>query len=306
MRYQKSFYLLGLSIFIVILPFSHTGGFYAPSGGYVHGFNISNTTINVNTTVNYTKQNINFSNNYLIGLFGNDYYLKYIKFSSYNTINKTTTVNYNYMLPMKNGTILQDNNSLFSSNNTIEKELSIITIVKNNKTLYYFGPNKAYYLNITAKQALNISNKYGFNATLDGIQPIYENYSKNYTYYLVWKVINNTYYYPRLTNTTEYYSKLYKGIYVDINNGSIVGEFLYSPTKTVQSYQNNITGVAGIFSLFPLSIYNSTVQKLPSGYNSTVLLQFNPNYLLIEMVFIVTVIIVIVAFIIFRYLMHHK
>jgi hypothetical protein len=129
---------------------------------------------------------------------------------------------------------------------------------------------------------------------------------KNYTYYLVWKVINNTYYYPRLTNTTEYYSKLYNGIYVDINNGSIVGEFLYSPTKTVQSYQNNITGVAGIFSLFPLSIYNSTVQKLPSGYNSTVLLQFNPNYLLIEMVFIVTVIIVIVAFIIFRYLMHHK
>ena len=304
MKYQNSFYLLGLSVLLVILPFSHTGGFYAPSGGYVHGFNISNTIIK-NPSVNYTKQNINFSNNYLIGLFGNNYYSKYITFSSYNTLNKTTNVTYNYTVPMQNGTVIESN--ALSTNNTLGKTLKILITVKNNKTLSYFGPSTAYYLNITAEQALSIGARYGFiNATINGIEPIYKNYSKNYSYYLVWKIINNTYYYPKLTNTSEYYSKIYKGIYVDINNGSVVGEFLYNPTKTVHYYSNNITGVADAFSLFPLNVYNSTAQKSPSGYNSTVSLQFNPNYLLIEMIFIIAVIIVIVAFVIFKYVMHGK
>lgn len=303
MKYQSSFYLLGLSVLLVILPFSHTGGFYAPSSGYIHSINSTNTTVKTNTTVNYTKQNINLSNNYLISLLGENYYSKYVKFSNYNTINNNTIINYNYTLPTNNGTVLEKNNSLFFS--SIGKKLSISVIINKNKSISYFGPVKDYYLNITAKQALNTGAKYGFNATIEGIQPIYVNLSKN-SYYLVWSLINKTYYYPKLTNTSEYYSKLYKGIYIDIKNGSIVGEFVYSPNKTSQVYLNNITGVAGSFDLFPLSIYNATNKNITQGYNSTVSLQFNPNYSLIEIIFIVAIMIVIIAFILFKYIMHGK
>ena len=46
---------------IPILPFSHTGGFYAPSSGYIQHINSTNTT-HIPSTFNA----INISENYLI------------------------------------------------------------------------------------------------------------------------------------------------------------------------------------------------------------------------------------------------
>ncbi|MGC8479186.1 MAG: hypothetical protein ACP5M9_00755 [Candidatus Micrarchaeia archaeon] len=322
MKKYSLFYSFAIvALVLSVLPFSHSGQFYAPSEGYLHQINITNTSSgNKTVNVNITKLDINASENYLKTLFGESYYSKYINYSEYFIYNGNTSILFNYNVPFINGSVIKPIYSGSTEPIQLLRLLNIEVIFgKNNSVISYVGPVKPYFIDITQSEAQKIASEYGFNGTINGIFGVYSNKNnntnynaseRNLTYYLVWKVVNSTPYYPTIINTSSYYTKLYKGIYIDAQNGSVDGEFFYNPAQIVPLETKTISGVAGSFTLFPINKENSTAVNSNNNSNGNqgeynTILYFNPDYAAMVYVGVFAVIIVVLFFVIFRHKMHH-
>ena len=327
MKYYTFFSIpIVIALFIQILPFTHNSGFYAPSGGYINHVNVSNTIVSNSNTTNNTMSTANTmeiktAEGFLSNFLGSSYYSMYINYSSSTVINKTAYLYFNYTVPYKNGSTTR---VAYGGSVPLERLLNIMIGIstKNNSIRYYQLPIKPYFINITKTQAINKTARYGFSNSTASIEGIYSNNSTNNSskgltinnnnnsyqskYYIVWAVKDGTPLYSNATTTKNYYSKLYKGIYLDAENGSILGEFIYNPSILTTLAENNTVGYSGSFNLFALKNTNQTSSNnTQSTYNnSTIKIQFTPNFKLIIIVMFIAVLVVIIAYVIFRYLMH--
>ncbi len=323
MKYYTFFSIpIVIALFIQILPFTHSGGFYAPSGGYVNHINVSNTIVPNSNTSNNTMSTANTieiqnAKVFLSDSLGSSYYNKYINYSSSMVINKTAYLYFSYKVPYKNGSVTD---VVYGGSVPLERILDIVVeiSIKNNSILDYQLPVKPYFINITESEAINKTVRYGFSNSTASIEGIYSINNANNTkeliiknnsypskYYIVWAVKDSIPLYSNATTTKNYYSKLYKGLYLDANNGSILGEFIYNPSILTTVVANTV-GYSGSFNLFALKntsqTYNNNTQTTYN--NSTVKIQFAPNFKIIIIVMFIAILIVIMAYIIFRYLMH--
>lgn len=327
MKYYTFFSIpIVIALFIQILPFTHNSGFYAPSGGYINHVNVSNTIVSNSNTTNNTAitanaMEIQNAKGFLSSFLGSSYYNKYINYSSSTVINKTAYIYFNYKVPYRNGSTTE---MVYGGSVPLERILNIVVGIstKNNSILYYQLPIKPYFINITKTQAINKTSSYGFSNSTADMEGIYsinktdnnsealtiKNNSNSYPskYYIVWAVKDGIPLYSNATTTKNYYLKLYKGIYLDAENGSILGEFIYNPAILTTLNSNNTIGYSGSFNLFVLkntTKTNSNSTQVVSN-NSTIKIQFSPNFKLIIIIMFIAVLIVIIAYVLFRYLMH--
>ncbi len=308
MRYYILSIPLFLVLFIQVLPFSHSGGFYAPSSGYIHATNNSNysSVTNNNSIKNVSIMQINSAEQYIANTLGNTYYKKYLKYSGSSIFNNTAEIYFNYSIPFQNGSVTR---AVYETEPLLRILNVIVYVNKNNTVINYFGPIKPYIINTSVADAINISKKYNFsNITQVTLSGVYQTNNTNRGYYIAWSVLNGAGYYQNSNSTADYYNKIYKGLYVDVSNGTVIGEFIYNPTIVTASVQNNQSmdlGYSGAFNLFNISKTNKTLVQT-QNFNNTQTMTFVPNYDILLWIFLIAGIVVVIAYGVFWYLMHSK
>lgn len=253
-------------------------------------FQISGYGINIippNYSIQYTNaslSSINEATIYLTNRLGKDYYDSYITtgFRSYNaryypSLNQTY-VYFSYDAPLSNGTKITAFNltegccSIFPSSPLF----AAVVLANNGSILYYAGPYGPYTINISYNSALNITANRGLNTSHGAylVAGSFNPYDSSSGYIVTWAVLGNG---------SSSNPGTGNGIYIDAENGNVLGEFYWesSPGGTLPGSPEPTIYILGNYSLFPISSNANSYAKS------------NNNFLFIVVVIVAVIIIAI-------------
>lgn len=234
----------------------------------------SNAAANVvvNTIVtesNATSAQIFIGTNYLTGRFGSNYTKAYVNFShgSYFSDINATLLYYTYKIPFTNGSTTS---GLVGDNSSSLESYAFIGIALNNSNdiIDYFGPTQPITISVSKTNALSIASTYGIknaSAIIEGAANGNQAPSLSAGYLLVWAVFShNLIPYGSGINATT----IYPGVYVDAQNGTILGQFGIDP-HVPPAEGNQTFGQTSNFNLYNLSAKQPNPVITQSYVNNT-------------------------------------
>lgn len=126
-----------------------------------------------------------------------------------------------------------------------------LTLNSSGDVTAYDGPHDPYSIRVSAPEAIAIAGLYGIingTAAIAAAESPSEAGDPLYGYSLVWAVTGRS----AIKNATNPYGNVYPGVYIDVVNGSVVGEYTYNP-MIVAPQQGMSRATLGTFWLFPLN-----------------------------------------------------
>ena len=175
---------------------------------------------------------INRADNYVKLKLGDDYYSKHVVFESGSSYEECTRndckirseVYFKHNIPFD---VVEDphlGGILYI----------IVTLNEDGDVVRYIGPVKPYEFLISKDEAISFAKGYGLvEVTSAGLAPSYVDDS----YELVWAVSSND-----ISGYGEVLNEpLYKGVYVDVDSGEIVGEYNINPMIAIPSSSGGVT-----------------------------------------------------------------
>ncbi len=251
----------------------------------------STTTFNTASSSNATlNTSIILAKNFIISKVGSAYFDNYMLYTSahtvtYNGIN-ITYVYFSYNIPFTtNSTTVT---GIIMPNLPFLRLNTYVGII-NNKPVTYFGPSMPYYISISASNASAFARSHGLSyngLTYSYITYGYMQNATNQSGYMVVRAI--------LSNKPQYGAGTYLyGMYLNINNNSILGEYRISSSA---NYYNPTNYILGNFSIFNINethqyiAYNTvTSPKYLGNYStgSTIMYTTAPNAIGMELIFMI-------------------
>lgn len=272
---------------LMFSPNSTASGTSGSSNGFVvgHTVNVSNYTV-----TNANQSQINTAKNYLQGRLGMGYFDSYINYSVGSVYNNIAYLSFSYKIPFSNGTTTS---GVYGGVSPVLRLLNIVVeIGPNGNVVAYSGPSIPYVINITKGSAIVMAAQRGILNGTAGIQgALLPNATSLQGYSVVLAVRSGN---PAYIGGTNYYNRVYKGVYVDVETGSILGEFVYNPAIVTPASSGQLASL-GNFALFPI---NGTIATSTIGQTNNTAkgasLGVSPR--LVFSIIIVLVIIVILGF----------
>lgn len=217
----------------------------------VSSANASMITPALNSTFSHTasQEAIYAAKEYVAGRLGQSYYNSFISYYGAQSLGNLSYVYLKYDVPFSNGTTTAGMPGVQGGR---IRFLGITVSLNGTNVTGYIGPAKPYFINISAAKAENISGQYGIESGNATIYGMFRNSSINSSseYSIAWAVTSA---YPQKGD-------VYTGVYVDAENGMVIGQYLYNPTVQNQSLSDY--GVPGNSSLFYVA------NQTESRYNS--------------------------------------
>lgn len=219
--------------------------------------NASMVTASTNGTYSHSasQQVIYAAQSYIVSKLNQSYYNSYISYYYAESLGNSSYVYFKYNVPFSNGNTTM---GLIGGSKGPARFLGITVSLNGTNVTGYIGPAKPYVINITQAQAINTSAKYGIQNGTATIYGLFQNSSitPNSKYSVVWAV----------TSASPQKGTIYPGVYVNAENGTIVGQYLYNPAIPYQEISANY-GSLGNFSLYYMQNQtNSTVNSPNSPY----------------------------------------
>ncbi len=201
------------------------------------------------TVANASEQSILAGESYLIGRLGEGYYSSYANYTGgfYSSSTNQTSLFFSYRIPYPNGSTTSGAFGIAAV-----RTLGItITLDKGNGVVEYYGPSQPYVIRVPAYNATSTASLYGVangTASISAAEGNATTASALTGYSVVWAVTGGS----PLANHTAYPNRVYPGLYIDVENGSVVGEYTYNP-MIVAPQQGMSRATLGTFWLFPLN-----------------------------------------------------
>ena len=238
---------------------------------------------------------ISSARNYLIQQYGQEYVDNHMNSFYYTeqqssfygwpiVVPNVSGVYFNYFMPAKNGSTVKIstlypsyNETTNSTQLTILNSSSVGVFIsnKNNSVVDFLGPDKPYVINITKQEAMSIAEHAGLqNVSAQYSVLSYAVYQNQFAPYsndtigiyklpVVWAILSNNLSYVQLSGSSDK-TLANKGLYIDPQNGSVLGEFSYhSHVPPDFSYYEPL----GTYSLFSINGTNiHVVYQTPVSY----------------------------------------
>ncbi len=224
----------------------------------------------VSPSYNTTAAAISAGKAFLINKLGVQYYDSYILYSFYIRGSKTnrTYLYFSYQLPFYNGTKTK---GAAPENLPLMYRLNItLALNSTHSVVNYSGPAKPYFLSVPANEAVSIADAYGVkNGTASLVLAVNASQAVNAIagYSIVWKVLGTTV----LHDQSSYLDSIYPGIYLNVQNGSVLGEYMYNPSVLIPQLSSSkpVLGVFGLFHITMPGNFSSNTTPSAAGFNST-------------------------------------
>ena len=218
------------------------------------GFAMASNAIALNNTVNGPKSSnvmlnssITLAKNFIVSKVGVTYFDNYMSYKNVHTVTyngvNITYVYFSYNIP-------------FTTNSTtttgiIVPNLPFLALnayvgIINNTHIVYFGPSMPYYISISSSNASTYAQSHGLPYNGFIYSYITYGYAQNATNQSGYTVVRAI-----LSNKPQYNGGAYLyGMYLNINNNSILGEYRISSSA---NYYNPVNYILGNFSIFNIN-----------------------------------------------------
>lgn len=253
----------------------------------------SNST--TTTVMNASNATISFASNFIIEKVGSTYFSNYIKYGQGNTYSYPngsvlSVLFYSYSIPFQNGTTTT---GIIRFGRGASLALAgAEVVISNGNVTYYSGPSSPFVVAIGPQSAASAATAYGLvNVTQPYVSAASAPSSGNLTgYQVVWAVASGT----KTLGLAKYPKGVFKGVYVNIQNGSVIGQFVIN-SGLVGSSQYSL-GMLGNYGL-----YNSTPKATATTVAATTAPQSNvPIYAPVYWQLPVFIIVVIIVLLLMR------
>ncbi|MCL5423493.1 MAG: hypothetical protein M1385_00210 [Candidatus Marsarchaeota archaeon] len=273
-------------LFVAVILFS----FGVAMAGNAVALNTTNSSQSSNAMLN---NSITLAKNFIISKVGVTYFDNYISYKNIHTITyngvNITYVYFSYNIPFTTNSTTTT--GIIVPNLPFLKLNTYVGVI-NNKNVIYFGPSMPYYISISASNASAYAQSHGLSYNGFTYSYITYGYAQNATnqsgYVVVRAILSNK---PQYTSGTYLY-----GMYLNINNNSILGEYRMSSSVNYYNPVNYILGNFSIFNINQTHLYTAnaaanvaTPPKYLGNYStgSTIVYTNTPNEIGMELVLMV-------------------
>lgn len=295
-KYSTEIFLIGFIGLVLFsgLAFANSGPANVGAGNGTAGnaTAIGPCVVNLsNIPQNASNQTIAAAKTYVAEKLGQGYFNKYVNYTFsgvYNssclhpngTVTKgniTYSVFFDYNIPFLNGSTIR---AYQNSGGPVFLVGVWVTLDQNNTVIGYRGPMKPYVITVSAQNATEVALASGLsNITRESIVSAYNFLSNNtgsafVEYKIVWSVYSGNRISCGGNNAGNTFGAniCMPGVYVDVETGKIVGEFLVNPS-IVQPLGGSSAAVSpaplGNFSIFQLTGTTSTASTSPTTVGPT-------------------------------------
>lgn len=227
------------------------------TAGYVNGSsstgNASMITVNVNNSYAQavSQQAVYAAETYLIAKLGQSYYNNHISYTYGQAYGNTSYTYFTYNVPFQNGT---NAHGIIGGPAPVERLLGITVSLSGAVVTGYVGPLKPYVITVSQSQAITTAQNYGITNGTASIEGVFmaNAVNQNSQYAIAWAV----------TSSSSLKGNMHPGVYIDSENGTVLGEYVYNPAILSASGY----GYAGNFSMYYSG--NQSKSKQPPSHDS--------------------------------------